>query len=171
MKFLGYVLALLLLTGAGYFVYLLVTTSAQTQIAVLTAIVSVGTLVYTQNLASKREIASRQFSKKAEAYEDIMRTIARLMEATRDGQEVDQVALLKKFSEIVPKLMVWAGPNVLNAWKLLATPSQQPMAGVAAASALIAALRKELGHSDDSALGPVGALSAMLKHDENGQVV
>ena len=170
-KLLGSTFALILVAGAVYFGYLLLTTSAQTQVAVLTAVVSVGTLVYTQNLASKREVASRQFSKKAEAYEDIMRTIGGLMEASRDGVEIDQVDLLRKLSEIVPKLMVWAGPEVLNAWKLMATPSQEPMASVAAATGLITALRKELGHSDDTALGPFGALSAMLKYDEYGQVV
>lgn len=170
-KFLGHAFALLLLAGFAYFSYLLITTSAQTQVAVLTAVVSVGTIVYTQNLASRREIESRQFSKKAEAYEDIMRTIGGLMEASRDGVEINQINLLRKLSEIVPKLMVWAGPDVLNAWKLMATPSQEPMASVAAAAALITALRKELGHSDDSALGSFGALSAILKHDESGKIL
>ena len=132
---------------------------------------TVGTLVYTQSLTSRREIASRQFAKKSEAYEEVMRTIASLMNANRKGQQVDEAELIDQLSAILPKLMVWAGPQVLNAWKIMATPTDEPMGAVKAGSTLIAALRSELGHKDDSALGPFGALSAMLKHDENGNVV
>ncbi len=167
----GLAVVLLIVGGAAYFGYLLLTANNQTRIAVLTAAVTVGTLVYTQSLTSRREIASRQFAKKSEAYEEVMRTIASLMNANRKGQQVDEAELIDQLSAILPKLMVWAGPQVLNAWKIMATPTDEPMGAVKAGSTLIAALRSELGHKDDSALGPFGALSAMLKHDENGNVV
>lgn len=167
----GFTLAILVLFGLGYFSYLLFSASNQTRLAVLTAIVSVGTLVYTHALTSRREIASRQFAKKAEAYEEIMRTIGSLTNATRKAQPVDEGELIEKISEIMPKLMVWAGPEVLNAWITMSTPSAEPMGALHAGSKLITALRKELGHSDDSSLGPLGALSAILKRDESGNIV
>ena len=167
----GFTFALLILGAAAYFGYLLITANNQTRIAVLTAVVTVSTLVYTQNLTSKREIESRQFAKKSEVYEEVMRTIGSLMNASRKGQQVDGDELIDQLSAISPKLMVWAGPQVLNAWKLMATPSDEPMGGIKAGSILIAALRNELGHKDDSALGPFGALSAMMKHDENGNII
>ena len=153
MKIFGHLVAYLILAGAVYFAYLLVTSNDQTRIAVLTALVSVGTLIYTQTLASKREIAARQFAKKSEAYEEIMRTLGSLMSSSRKGEAIDENQLLEQLSEIIPKLMVWAGPEVLNAWKRLSTPSDTPLGPVAAAGNLITALRKELGHSDDSSLG------------------
>ena len=87
------------------------------------------------------------------------------MSSSRKGEAIDENQLLEQLSEIIPKLMVWAGPEVLNAWKRLSTPSDTPLGPVAAAGNLITALRKELGHSDDSSLGALGALSAMLNHD------
>ena len=100
-----------------------------------------------------------------------MRTIGSLMKSTRKKELIDENLLIENLSEIVPKLLVWAGPGVLNAWISISTPSTEPMASVQSASRLITALREELGHSNDSSLGPLGALSAMLKRDENGQIV
>ena len=170
-RVIGFAFAISMLLILGYFSYLLMSASNQTRLAVLTAIVSVSTLVYTHVLTSRREIASRQFAKKAEVYEEIMRTIGSLMKSTRKKELIDENLLIENLSEIVPKLLVWAGPGVLNAWISISTPSTEPMASVQSASRLITALREELGHSNDSSLGPLGALSAMLKRDENGQIV
>jgi phosphodiesterase/alkaline phosphatase D-like protein len=167
----SFAFALLIVGGAVYFGYLLITANNQTRLAVLTAVVTVGTLVYTQNLTSRREITSRQFAKKSEAYEEVMRTIGSLMNSNRKNQQINEDELVDQLSAILPKLMVWVGPQVLNAWKLMATPTDEPMGGIKAGSALIAALRSELGHKDDSSLGPFGALSAMMKHDEDGNII
>ena len=167
----GSLLALVLICGFGYFLHLLIASDNQTRIAVVTAMVTVGTLVYTQTLTSKREIAARQFAKKAEAYEEVMATIAGLMKASHKGEEVDETALVDSLSAIVPKLTVWAGPEVLQAWILMSTPTDKPLGGLVAGSTLITALRKELGHENDSVLGPLGALSAMMKRDENGNII
>ncbi len=165
-KIIGGVAALAILAAAGYFFYLLVVSSDQTRLAVLTAIVSVCTLVYTQHLNSKREIASRQFSKKAEAYEEIIGAMTSLMDASRLGMESSQDELLERLAKIMPKILIWGGPDVLKAWIKLSTPDENPMAALIAGSALVTALRKELGHTGDAALGPLGALSAMIRHED-----
>ena len=169
-KALGVVFAFGILGAAGYFFYLLVASSDQTRLAVLTAIVSVGTLVYTQHLNSRREIASRQFAKKAEAYEEIIGAMTSLMDASRRGVETSQEDLLERLAAIMPKMMIWGGPDVLAAWKRLSTPGEDPMSSLIAGSELVSALRKELGHSGDSVLGPLGALSAMIRHEDRNPV-
>ena len=79
-----------------------------------------------------------------------MQTIGSLMNANRKSQQINEDELVDQLSAILPKLMVWAGPQVLNAWKLMATPTDEPMGGVKAGSTLIAALRSELGHNDEA---------------------
>ncbi len=169
-KILGVAAALAILAGLAYFLYLLLTTSDQTRLAVLTAAVSVGTLIYTQNLNSRREIAGRQFAKKAEAYEEIISEIASLMRSSRREEDVDQDALLERLETIIPKMMIWAGPEVLKAWQKLASPSDSPMGPIFAGGELITALRKELGHSDDASLGPLGAFSTILNADARAEM-
>lgn len=170
-KIIGLVLALTIIFGIGYFAYLLMTANNQTRIAVLTAAVSVATIVYTQNLTSKREIAARQFTKKSEAYEEIMATIGMLSTATRKSQSVDEEELVDRLAQVMPKLMVWAGPEVILAWKRMCIPKDDPIDALQSGAELIAALRSELGHSDGTSLGPFGAMSAMLKYDKDGNVV
>ena len=109
--------------------------------------------------------------KKAEAYEEIMGTIAELINSNRKGEEVDEADLIEKLATIIPKLMVWAGPDVLVAWKQMATPTDDPLGGLKAGTALISALRKELGHENDAQLGQFGAFSAMLKYDGEGNIL
>jgi hypothetical protein len=167
----GQLLALGVVAAVGYFLYLLVSSTDQTRLAVLTAIVSVATLVYTQFLTSKREIAARQFAKKSEAYEEIIGTITSLMDANRRGEPIDDSVLMDRLAGFMPKMMIWGGTDVLQAWRVMATPNDLPMGSLMAGSSLITALRKELGHSNDSALGPFGALSAMIRHDEHGEIV
>ena len=151
--------------AASYFLYLLFVSGDQTRLAILTAAVSVGTLVYTQNKNTKREIESRQFSKKSEAYEEIISSIASLTNAVRREEEVDQAQLTEQIASIIPKMVIWAGPDVLQAWERLSTPGGDSQQAVIAAAELIGALRRELGHANDSKLGRLGALGVMLKPD------
>jgi len=168
-QWIGRLAALFIVGLACYFIYLLVISSDQTRLAVLTAAVSVGTLVYTQNRNTKREIESRQFSKKAEAYEEVISSMAFLMDASRRGEEVDQNQLMNRLAAVVPKMMIWAGPPVLQAWERLSTPSDDPLKAVTDGADLITALRRELGHTDDSSLGHLGALRVMLRHDARAE--
>ena len=171
LQLVGFVIAILAFAGLIYFLYLLATASDQVRLAALTAILSVGTIVYSHSLTSRREIASRQFSRKSDVYEEIMATISSLMNSTRKGEQVNDNKLIEEISAILPKLMVWAGPDVLLAWIRMSTPNGEPMAALQAGGHLITSLRKELGHLDDSSLGPLGALSALLKRDEKGQII
>lgn len=151
---------------AVYFIYLLVTTSDQTRLAILTAAVSVGGLIYTNSKNVRREVEARHFAKKAEAYEEIIQTIFLFMNATRKNKILSHDDVTDKIGEILPKLMIWAGPEVLSAWNDLATQSDDPFAPLVSGNGLIAALRKELGHTKDASLGPLGLISVVLKPED-----
>lgn len=169
-KSVGYYTGLLVglgLIGLGaYVLYLLIVSGDQTRLAVLTAAVSVATLVYTQTKNTKREVEGRHFAKKAEAYEEIITTISDLMNATRKNEQVDETELVERLADIIPKLMIWAGPEVLLAWQRMSTPSDDPLASLVAGNDLIAALRKELGHSSDHLLGPLGLVLTFIKAED-----
>lgn len=149
-----------------YFAYLLVVSSDQTRLAVLTAAVSIGTLVYTQARNTRREIEGRQFSKKAEAYEEILTVLTKVMRDSRDGKDFDEKSIVDWMTKFQPKLMIWAGPDVLRAWQRMATPSEDPIAGLVSGNELMSAIRRELGHNSDAQLGPLGLVSTFIKADE-----
>lgn len=162
----GQMSAVLVALLGVYFAYLLIVTSDQTRLAVLTAAVSVGTLIYTSNKNTKREVDARQFSKKAEAYEEIMITIFEMTNVNRKNSTVNAEDFTENVRKILPKLMIWAGPEVLSAWSALSNPSDLPLGPLIAGNNLIAALRKELGHSNDASLGNLGLVSVMIKAEE-----
>jgi hypothetical protein len=162
----GIAIAIIAVLLTVYFSYLLVTSSDQTRLAVLTAAVSIGTLVYTQSKNTKREIEGRQFAKKAEAYEEILTTLAEVLAANRDGIEVDEKALVDKLTRIQPKLLVWAGPDVLRAWQRMSSANEDPLVGLVNGNELMAAIRRELGHTSDTQLGPLGLVSTFIRGDE-----
>ena len=165
MKWVGILAVVALAAAVSYFLYLLFVSSDQTRLAILTAAVSVGTIVYTQNKNAKREIESRQFSKKAEAYEEVISSIASVFNTLRREEEIDQAQLTERLASIIPKMVIWAGPDVLQAWERLSSPGGDGQQAVVAGVELIGALRRELGHTNDAKLGQLGALGVMLKAD------
>jgi hypothetical protein len=162
--------AILLALIVGGFVYLIGASSNEVRLAALTAAVSVGSLLYTQNKISRREIVARQFAQKAKAYERIFSTIGELLKATKGwAKEADETELAKQLFDIQTELMVWAGPDVLKAWNDLKNmgPGTQAFAPV---EKLLRALRAELGHTQDDQLGPSGLMKIYLRREDHDQL-
>ena len=166
----GQVLGALILAGILYILYLLVSAGDQTRLAVLTAGVTVGTLVYTQNSNARREIDSRHFARKSEAYEEILRILNEFITAEATGKKVRQPEIVKRLADLQPRLLIWAGPKALRAWQLLSEGHGGELGFFNAAQSLIAALREELGHSRDSELGPLGLAATFLKPEARAKL-
>jgi hypothetical protein len=127
----------------GYIGYLLVNSSNQTRLAVLTAAVSVATLVYAQTQNTKREVAGRLFEKKAEAYEQIM---VAMSDAVERGGFYDADQLSK---EALSKLLIWADPGVLFKWQWASGRHEDRIKLEDNVNELIIAVRRDLGHAKD----------------------
>jgi hypothetical protein len=165
----GQMLAVLLVIAAVYTLYLLLSASDQTRLAVVTATISVVTLVYTQNRNTKREIDSRQFAQKAAAYEQIISTIGNLLKASKGWiEEEDQEELAKKLFDIQSQLLVWAGPEVLLAWNDLKGLGGDETYRIM--ERLLRALRAELGHTGDNQLGPLGLVKIYVRQEDHDQL-
>ena len=68
-------------------VYLMWTASNKVKLGVLTAIVSVGTLVYSQRSNLNREIEARHFLQKSKIYEEIIDTLGSLFKESKGWAE------------------------------------------------------------------------------------
>lgn len=168
---LGQLFALLLVLLAGYVVYLLLSASDQTRIAVLTAAVSLGTLVYSQMKNTQREIAGRQFAQKSKAYQDVIATIGDMFKAEKGWIEAtDTDALAKRLFDIQTDLLIWAGPEVLSAWNDLKNGDGGMETTFRMTERLLRALRRELGHADDDKLGSFGLVRIYLRKEDHDQL-
>jgi hypothetical protein len=144
----------LFIAAVGYIGYLLINSSNETRLAVLTAAVSVATLVYAQTQNAKREVAGRLFEKKAEAYEQIMVVVS---EAVRRGN-LNSLADDQLLKSILPKLLIWGGRDVLWVWSRALAPRQDPIDSAKAVNELLTAVRQELGHTPDRNLDLLGII-------------
>jgi hypothetical protein len=161
---------LILITALTGFIYLLASSSKEVILAVLTAAVSVSSLLYTQNKISKREVAARQFAQKAKAYESIISTMGNLFKATKGWvAETDEQTLAEQLFDIQSELLVWAGPDVLKAWVDLKAGGTGPQTFLVFEK-LLRALRAELGHVHDDKLGPLGLMKVYVNNDEHDQL-
>jgi len=161
---------LILIIALTGFIYLLASSSKEVILAVLTAAVSVSSLLYTQNKISKREVAARQFAQKAKVYESIIATIGEIFKRAKGWTEEPQGdELAKELFDIQSQLMVWAGPDVLKAWDDIKDMGKAPRSFLVV-DTLLRALRAELGHVHDDKLGPMGLIKIYLRHEERDQV-
>ena len=150
------------------------TASNQVKLGVLTAIVSVGTLVYSQRSNLNREIEARHFLQKSKIYEEIIDTLGSLFKESKGWAESEGGDILaRKLFDIQSKLLVWAGPDVLHAWEGIKTgPSDSSNIGemFTRVEQLLRALRKELGHSNDDQIGPMGLVKIYVRHEDHGDI-
>lgn len=86
-------------------------------------------------------------------------------------EQLEQDVTLKKIKRLMPSLLVWGSPKLLNLWESMQTPP----AGEAAEDVarrferFIRVIRQGLGH-DDSQLAPGAILASIVKPDERDQI-
>ncbi len=106
--------------------------------------------VFSHYFAQKREIASRQFSQKVKAYENIFDLIFELIKGVKDGRELSEKEMSYRGIKIKRDLLIWAGENVLKAWRDYECEAEKgEHANVFRyMDRIFRALRRELGHRD-----------------------
>jgi hypothetical protein len=153
-----YYLAKLLLTFLG---------TAQSQISgaivtgSLAATASVIILVITKRLEQQEAIRQEHRSKKIPIYEEVIGLIFRILFADKMGERpLEGQTLIKEFSNITQKLLIWGSDDVINAYVAFRNGSlagTDTKATLKSLDSIFLAIRRDIGHknkglSEDSLL-------------------
>ncbi len=153
-KFTSIVLAIILILLIGWVLYEFILFFQETEKDIKAALIGVfGVTVAalcSHYFAQKREMASRQFSQKAKAYEGIFDLIFEIMKEVKAENKMTQEEMLRRMIAIKRDMMIWAGNDVLKAWaNFESEASKGDNANVfKSMEKVFRALRKELGHRD-----------------------
>ncbi len=106
--------------------------------------------LFSHYFAQKREIDSRLFSQKVKAYEGIFDLIFELLKGVKKDEAMSEEEMLDRAMVIKRDLMIWAGSDVLKAWRMFELESSKGSAAnvFRPMERIFRALRKELGHRD-----------------------
>ena len=127
--------------------------------------------IWSHRQIKKREIDARHFVHKRDAYMQFMDLFFKLMrgqrlkKTTKDSQLVDSLSTIKKH------LMIWSGPEMLDAWEKFEDETQESVSNpdpkdvLVRFDNLLRAIRKDLGH-DDTLLAPGALVSMILKSED-----
>lgn len=154
-----------------WFIYALAQADIGVQSGVLALIGAVTAGLIAHRSAMKREIASRHFEKKREAYMGLVNLTFDIMMADKLGKKApsDQ-QLMSKIATFKKDLMVWADANVIKTWmeveasNLEVLSEEDPAQSLFVWDKLLRAMRKDLG-KDDSKLAD-GDLVALFLNAE-----
>jgi hypothetical protein len=164
-------LLLVLLAACAFLTYLVATSSSELKLAIVAALSSVAGLAYTQRSNTRLQITSQHFSKEAEVYEEVFQTIMSLFGVEKGlAESIGREELVRKLFNLKTSMLVWAGFDVLSAWKAIediADDADQKERFVRF-DALLVALRKELGH-DDRQLGELGLIRILVRKADHHQ--
>jgi len=132
--------------------------TAQSQLAVaiivssLAAAASVITLIITKRLEQEAAIQQEHRSKKIPVYEEIIRLIFRIIFSEKTGEQpLEGQELIKEFSNITQKLMIWGSDDVINAYVSFRTGSIAKVDTVTTMRLLegiFLAIRRDIGHKN-----------------------
>ena len=100
--------------------------------------------------SQKREISSRHFPQKVEAYGGLFDLIFEIMKGVRTGSQLEESEMVEKMMVIKRNLMVWGGPEVIKAWNEYeaGAANHDGLDVFNSMEKIFRALRKELGHRD-----------------------
>jgi hypothetical protein len=178
---LGVLLAIIVIAAAPFVVYQLVkiffAASPNVKLGILTAVISVGALLYNNSRQQRREIASRHFTEKREAYQKFFDILFEFMQAAKT--EIAPDAPVERIGLIVKSIMVWGSAKTINAYNAFMqhTAVQNSDASQEAddtinlqtfdkMETLLKSMRNDLGHSDGK-LGRLSLSKLFVKGDEH----
>ena len=125
--------------------------------------------VFSHYFAQKREIASRHFSEKVKAFEGIFNLIFEMTSEAKKRKKMNEQEIHKRALIIKKDLMIWAGPDVINAWKEFESLEESEANIFKYMDNLFLALRKELGHRDTN-LAQGDLVKLMIKASDHSMV-
>ena len=169
----GFVGLFVILAAGGWFIYSFFKLDPAIQSAILALIGVSASAIITNWFAKKREIESRHFTEKRDAYEKFMDIMFEVLMSTKVGRKTPENQLVKKFLECKKTILVWANARVIKAWNdaesSWASANQDPMASLLMWSRLMKEMRKDLG-KNDSELEDGDLVRLILKAEEKHKV-
>lgn len=111
----------------------------------------------------KREIDARHFADKREGYMQFFDLLFTLIQSSKSGKSLTEEEMLPKIILFKRALLIWGGPNIIEAWNNFEIKSGDKLAPeemLKEMEKVLREIRKDLGH-DDSQL-KFGNLSGLL---------
>ncbi|WP_147454311.1 hypothetical protein [Sphingomonas sp. PP-F2F-G114-C0414] len=176
-RWLGYAGAAIILAAIFWLghvsIDLFIAAPATVRLGVLTAAVSVLTFVFNNSRQQTREINSRQFSDKREAYQKFFDFLFEIFSAQKKGIEHSDDDLIERMHNITKGLMVWGSARTINQYNQFMrnaiNPPENPLDQFRNVESLLKAFRQDLGH-DDRKLEAFGLSKLILKADEHDKL-
>jgi hypothetical protein len=122
--------------------------------AVIGAIGVMAAGIWSHYSTRRREINSRHFIEKKNAYMRLINLIFDLFKAIKNDTEITEKVLFERLFEFKQELMVWGDQAVIDALEIYELKSNEllnekdPSASLLVVDDLLRAIRKDLGHND-----------------------
>ena len=174
MKFITTFFAILILILLGYVFWLFVGYFKASTDDIKVSLMGAGGVVITalvsQYYIKKREIGTRQFLQKTEAYTPLFDLIFDVFTSKISGKDIEEKTIVAEMIKIKKSLVIWGNADVLNAWEQFERTSHcnDPYDTLSAVETVFKAIRKDLGHND-STLKKGGLLALIIRDDEAEQ--
>lgn len=171
---LGLIAALIVLfglaVGFGYLSQRMVADfNGQIALGCLTFLGGIWLAFWNVRKSREKEAESRIFAQKAAVYEDLVNILRDLFMAQKGwAKEKSENQLAKSLMVIRYKMIVWGGQDTIRAISAFeAVPDDAPIGDrFLAASNLYTAIRRDLGHQDDSEFGEELFLTQIIASDK-----
>ncbi len=112
-------------------------------------------VIYGYSETKKREIEARHFSEKKVAYKEFTRILVQLLKGQKENNPIPQKELVDAMYKFRGEMIVWGGTDTINAFDEYLKNAELDDGADASnvllvVDDLLRAMRKELGHNDDS---------------------
>jgi hypothetical protein len=155
-------------------VVLFMAASATVKLGVLTAAVSVLTIIYNNSRQQVREIKARQFAEKSQAYRKFFDFMFDIFAFQRRGAAMEETEMIDRMHVIMKELMIWGSAETINQYNQFIRLSASSAAECSPrifqnVEDLMRSLRRDLGH-DDNKLERLGLSKLLIKGEEHDQL-
>ncbi len=141
------------------------------KLGILTAAVSAFAFIYNNSRQQAREIASRHFSEKRQAYRKFFDLMFEIIASQGDAEPISESETIVRIRDVAKEIMIWGNAETINAYSdfMVASTNNNPediTAVFTKIEALLRSMRKELGHSDRT-LQKFGLTKLFIKAEEH----
>ena len=154
-KILRFVVAIALLAFAGWLGWLFIDNVHQADASIKAGLIGLfgmlSAALVTHYQTKKREINARHFADKREGYMHMIDLLFDLIMSVKKGEELSEEVMLKKIMPFKKALIVWGGPQIIEAWNQFEMKSDNglsPKEMIQEMEKILRAIRKDLGHDD-----------------------
>lgn len=149
---------------------LYIAATATVKLGVLTALISVGTLIYNNMRQQAREIRARHFVEKRQAYQKFFDFMFEMFLSQRRSHTISEAETIERMQAIVKDLMIWGSAETINQYNSFIRASVNPQDGGNSiflnVESLMRSFRRDLGH-DDRKLERLGLTKLLVKGEEH----